>query len=414
MSKPALLIVDDEPLNITLLAELLRDRYEIRIATSGAKALDSIAKNQPDLVLLDIHMAEIDGYEVASRLRSDPTTQDIPFIFLTAKGESEAIKRGFALGAVDYITKPFNKEELQVRIENHLKTLMLRSALSKALFESRRRLDIIDRYIAYIKTSKEGIILEASERYCHYARCKKEMLIGQKVSILRHPQTPPELYIRLWETLLRGMEFSTEIENRNFVEGTNWYSVTISPEYQESGFLGGYIAFYELIDEKKMIERLSQTDALTGIYNRLKLDTLIQEEYERAVRYGFALSVLLVDIDHFKKINDTYGHQAGDAVLVEMATLMREEVRRSDSVGRWGGEEFLIVSPHTDAAQATVLAQKLRQRIALHDFGATGAHSVSIGVSQLARDMSIETLFRMADKALYKAKSEGRNRVVTL
>ncbi|MBN2897105.1 MAG: diguanylate cyclase [Campylobacterales bacterium] len=414
MNTPAILIVDDEPINITLLAELLRERYQIRVAPSGVKALESIQKKRPDLILLDIHMSDMDGYEVAKRLRSETHTAAIPFIFLTAKGESEAIRRGFELGAVDYITKPFNKEELLVRIDNHLKTQKLQSDLSKALFESRRRLGIIDRYIAYIKTDTQGIILEASERYCHYAHCTKEMLIGHNINVLRHTQTPKTLYEQLWAHLQEGREFSCEIENRNFEEGTNWYSVTISPEYQESGILGGYIAFYELIDEKKTIERLSQTDALTGLYNRLKLDTLIQEEHARALRYGFALSILLIDIDHFKKINDRYGHQSGDRVLVEVSALMQDATRRSDAPGRWGGEEFLIVLPHTDAAQATVLAEKLRRRIEQHDFGMVGTQSVSIGVSQLTEAMSIEALFRSADEALYRAKSEGRNRVVTL
>jgi diguanylate cyclase (GGDEF)-like protein len=161
------------------------------------------------------------------------------------------------------------------------------------------------------------------------------------------------------------------------------------------------------------LEKLSVTDRLTGLYNRLKLDEVLASEVMRAARSGQPFSVVLIDIDRFKQVNDQHGHQAGDQVLVEFAQLLRQGIRATDVLGRWGGEEFLIVCPHTDAAGATQLAEVLRLAVQTHRFPLVDKRTASFGVAAYRQADSVEDMVSRADLALYAAKTAGRNRVQT-
>ncbi len=170
-------------------------------------------------------------------------------------------------------------------------------------------------------------------------------------------------------------------------------------------------AHAELVLKTKELEILSATDRLTGVYNRLKLDESLGAELERSNRYGNALSIILLDIDHFKAVNDTYGHQAGDKVLCRLAALFKERVRRTDILGRWGGEEFMILCPETDIASAGALAEQLRLAIEDAPFPVGGKVTVSFGVARHKGGDTVGSVISRADEALYRAKQKGRNRV---
>jgi diguanylate cyclase (GGDEF)-like protein len=167
----------------------------------------------------------------------------------------------------------------------------------------------------------------------------------------------------------------------------------------------------ELSEKADELEELSITDRLTALYNRLKLDETFATEIERAKRYQTPLSVMILDVDHFKSVNDTYGHQVGDRILVELADILRQNIRASDYPGRWGGEEFLVICPQTDLDGASAVAEKLRAAIAAHDFPSVGTKTSSFGVATYQPDESEEELMARADAALYRAKETGRNRV---
>lgn len=167
----------------------------------------------------------------------------------------------------------------------------------------------------------------------------------------------------------------------------------------------------ELVEKNRLLEVLAVTDKLTGLYNRRKLDELLDEEIVRARRYGVQLSIIMLDIDHFKRVNDTYGHGAGDDVLVGMATLLRENTRDADALGRLGGEEFVVVCRHCDADACLHAATKLREAIAVHDFPGVGHVTSSLGIASCRADDTAATLLARADAALYRAKAGGRNRV---
>lgn len=170
-------------------------------------------------------------------------------------------------------------------------------------------------------------------------------------------------------------------------------------------------AHAELAFKNQQLENLSVTDRLTGLFNRRKFDELFASECERALRTGLALSVLMVDIDHFKSVNDSYGHQIGDQVLVAVAHLLKQDVRKLDTVARWGGEEFMLLCPATGLDGAAALAENIRATIEMHEFPSVGHKTCCFGVAQYRAGEAADALLERADAALYRAKQEGRNRV---
>jgi diguanylate cyclase (GGDEF)-like protein/PAS domain S-box-containing protein len=170
-------------------------------------------------------------------------------------------------------------------------------------------------------------------------------------------------------------------------------------------------AHAQIAQRNAELELISVTDRLTGLYNRRKLDDVLIQETERFIRYNDALSVVILDIDKFKSVNDQYGHQTGDLVLTEIAKILQKGVRKTDIPGRWGGEEFLIICPNSDLQGATVLAENLRKMIEAHEYAVVGQKTGSFGVAQMHADEPINAMIARADSALYRAKNGGRNRV---
>ncbi|WP_373482237.1 diguanylate cyclase [Acetobacterium sp.] len=196
---------------------------------------------------------------------------------------------------------------------------------------------------------------------------------------------------------------------------TVWTEATVSGIYSEDGRFIGMLGVTRDISERKLMEeeirRLSITDKLTQSFNRLKLDETLEQQFERSQTSLAPFAIIILDIDHFKLVNDTYGHQVGDRVLIELVTVLNQNVRTGDVVGRWGGEEFLIILPDTRLEEATGLAERLRQAVATHLFTKAAQVTISLGVSAYKIDSSPETIVSRADRALYQAKEKGRNRV---
>lgn len=412
MGKATILIVDDEPINLKLVAQSLKERYTLFVVRSGFEAFAILEKHPVDLILLDINMPQMDGFEVAKKLKDSSKTAPIPIIFLTGDNSQETIVKAFESCAVDYVIKPFQPEELNVRVDNHIRTSQLQKQLQKMLHNNTHLLGIIDAYVSFLKVNSEGIIQEISANFCKQLGCEKENIVGKNVNILKSGHMPHSLYQTIWEKIPSGETLSFDIQDRNFSGGNNWYNVTISPDYNEQNELIGYLAFYENIDEKIRFKHTAQTDALTGLMNRAKIDEILTLEIKWVQRFEYPLSLILVDIDHFKEVNDTYGHQSGDLILKEFATLLSNNIRETDFLGRWGGEEFLIVCPDTDAKGAVVLAENLKKAVNSTQFSIIGQKTSSFGVSEYLFGECIEESFKHVDDALYLAKEQGRNQVV--
>ena len=293
--RPRLLVVDDQPVNVQLLYRVFASDHQVFAATDGLKALEIARQQQPDLILLDVVMPGLDGFEVCQRLQADELTHDIPVIFLTANSDPDSEAHGLDVGAVDFIGKPFNTKVVRARVKTHL-TL-------------KRQGDLLRRWV----------------------------------------------------------------------------------------FL----------------------DGLTGIANRRHFDERLAIEWARSQRSGAPLSALLIDVDHFKRFNDTHGHQNGDDCVRRVAAALASGLQRpTDLVARYGGEEFVCLLTDTDEYGALHLAELLRQRVHQETQpGVTGAAwpavTVSIGVGCARLDLmhGADDLLREADHNLYRAKKAGRNSV---
>jgi diguanylate cyclase (GGDEF)-like protein len=304
-SVPTILVADDEPLNRTLIQRRLeREGYQVLTARNGSEAVERARASLPDLVILDVMMPEMDGMDACRLLKETESTHDIPVIFLSARDETEMKVSGLSLGADDYISKPFEAEELIARVHVAIRLKRERDQLRTSAEEAGRR--------------------------------------------------------------------------------------------------------------AKLAQERAVTDALTGILNRYGLQHVLAREHAEARRYDRPLSCLVIDLDNFKTVNDTYGHAVGDIALQQIAGILREAVRRSDTVFRYGGEEFLVLLPETDLGGATALAEKIRSAAASKPFG-EGRQvfnlTLSAGAACLCDDESGHDMIARADVALYHAKERGRNRV---
>jgi diguanylate cyclase (GGDEF)-like protein len=296
-AKPKVIVIDDAPTNIRILDACLGDEFYLRFAASGAAGLQAVSQERPDLVLLDVMMPVMDGYEVCARLKADPETRDIPVIFVTGLNEVADEARGLSIGAADYIVKPIVPAIARARIRNQVELKRLRDRL----------------------------------------------------------------------------------------------------------------------------ERLSATDGLTGLANRRHFDEALEREWTRARRSQSPLSLIIMDVDHFKAFNDGYGHQAGDACLRQVAQALTAAVSRTgiDLVARYGGDEFVALLVDTGLEGARTVGERMRaclDALALTNpySQAAGRVTLSLGLATLvpAADQGPAALLAAADAMLYRAKGQGRNRMV--
>lgn len=262
-----------------------------------------------------------------------------------------------------------------------------------------------------ITTDAKGIITNVSKGFELLSGYDREELIGCTHKIFRHSDTPTELFSQLWETIKQGKAWCGEIKNKNKYGLGYWSKICIEPLIDKENILG-YIGIYTNITEQKELSRKVDIDPLTGVYNRSKLRFLLINKLEQAYFENGTFAILFVDLDHFKMINDTYGHLEGDRVLVEFSHLIRGSLRSSDLFCRWGGEEFIIVLDNTEAEAAYSIAEKLRGIVQENDFHLNHPLTISIGISGYDSKSTIDDIIKAADQAMYKAKSQGRNQTV--
>jgi diguanylate cyclase (GGDEF)-like protein/PAS domain S-box-containing protein len=264
-----------------------------------------------------------------------------------------------------------------------------------------------------MKVDLNKTITDVSSALCKISGYSKEELIGKSPSLFKSGRMNNEVYKDLWNKITNGLIWHGELENRTKYDQPYWIHITILPNYDQNNQIESYTSLFEDITDKKRIEIISQTDKLTQIYNRVKLDASLEIEFNRFQRYKDIFSIILIDIDHFKSVNDNYGHQVGDSVLIQLSKLLKEHCRRTDIVGRWGGEEFMIICPDTDIKGSTLLAEHLRKQVDEFEFNVVKHKTISVGVAEIYNSDNIETLLKRVDDNLYEAKNSGRNKVVS-
>ncbi len=447
-SSRRILVVDDsQTIRMQIREELEQEGYDIVEAKNGLEALIFAASpTPPDLITLDIEMPKMNGFDTCRKLRdshysrffSKSEDHRVPVIFITGNDTIEDRNKGFDLGAVDFITKPFQKGEV-LRAVNKILNLPTTQIGIKALVADD---NIVARKIASLCLSREGIqVYEAENGEQAYDIIRN---LGQQLDIIITDLIMPhmdgmQLCRKIRKDLgkqdipiivLTAMSDLSEILDV-FKAGASDYLVKpfskeellarISVHIERSQVNRELRATIKLLKEaNEKIEKLSILDPLTGCYNRGYLNKQILMEIKRSTRYEKPCSIILTDIDHFKQVNDSFGHQAGDAVLIQFVKNLQSVIRNDcDWIARYGGEEFLIVLPETTVSHAEIVAEKLRktvsgQPIRYNDlevsitasFGVTGFDPLQSAA------VSLEEILKTADENLYRAKHEGRNRVV--
>ncbi|MEF3191525.1 MAG: diguanylate cyclase [Campylobacterales bacterium] len=411
----SILIVEDEADVRQQLATFLRRRgATIYEAANGEEGLELFNKLAPNLIISDIQMPKMTGLEMARIIKSQSI--DTPIIIATAFSDQKRLFEAIESGVDGYLAKPVKLEKIWQEVQKALKIFLYHQEikeknllLERQKMELERDREIINRYVLYSKTDLQGIIVEVTDAFCQLTGYSREELIGRSHNILRDPQADPEIYRKLWETITSGQIWTGELHNRRKDGSYYWTKAVIGPLRDLSGEIVGYYGIGEDLSIQKMIEESAVRDPLTGIYNRKRFNQVVEVEMERAQRYNVALSLVMFDIDHFKHINDTFGHQCGDEVLRTLASLVDSHVRKVDLFARWGGEEFMILLPENSIEEAAMLAEKLRSLIASAEFECCGSVTCSFGVTQYRKDDTFDGFFERVDRGLYQAKNEGRN-----
>ncbi len=271
---------------------------------------------------------------------------------------------------------------------------------------------IIDANLMIVKTDCGCLITDTTEAFCHFFGYENEKLVGRSLSSIFVANKHETEFLLMKDLLQKKQKWSGEMELHKQNGEQVWMDAVISPYLDETNEIVSYTAIYHDITDKKRIELLSVTDPLTKLYNRQKFDEVCEQMLMRKHWTSVnTFGLIIVDVDYFKKVNDTYGHQIGDAVLITMADTLTKAIRTSDILARWGGEEFVILLPDVDMEKAIHAADKYRQAIEQMNVPKVGTITASFGVAVFSYGDTQETMMHRADRGLYRAKENGRNRV---
>ncbi|MGM0418137.1 MAG: diguanylate cyclase [Thermodesulfobacteriota bacterium] len=414
-----ILIVDDQPVNIHALSELLKDDYGIQVALNGARALEiARGENPPSLILLDIQMPGMDGYEVCQRLKADEQTREIPVIFVTAKDTGVDEEEGLKLGAVDYISRPYTPGVVKARVFNQISRIFAENAMALSVENQRILLNNIQTQIWYlIDETTYGAVNKA---HADFNGMKTEDISFKSLYDIFPEEVVDVCKLSNTEVFSTKKSVHTEEWIPDVTGEKRLISIIKTPKLRKDGSVEYVVCSAEDITERKKLEAKLQTmalnDELTGLANRRSVKEHLEWSIKNALRKKQKFSVAILDLDYFKKVNDTYGHQKGDEVLRSVGQVLKSG-RQNDFPARFGGEEFLVVLHDTDEDQSVIASEKIRKRIA----GIRVLEkeiTVSIGIAtflpnqDIVSDSLSDSLIGKADEALYFAKESGRNRVV--
>lgn len=269
---------------------------------------------------------------------------------------------------------------------------------------------IIDEHIPISRTDLAGTITYVNDAFCKLTEYLKEELIGKKHGILRHEDTPSKIYEKLWENILEDRTWEGVLKNKTKHNRIIWNEIKISPMYDYKGNKIGYVSTRENINYKKELEYITEHDLLTNIKNRRTYEKELEKQIHLSKRYEENhFGLIMFDIDHFKEINDNYGHQVGDKILKVLCSNISNHLRENDTFARWGGEEFVILCPYTNIEQLEHIAKNLQEVIKNIDFSPVPNLTISLGLTVYKKDDSEVSIQKRVDSVLYEAKRNGRN-----
>ena len=443
--KGNILLVDDLPDNLQLLNNLLvNSGYNVRSVTSGKMAILTVEAKQPDVILLDLKMPDMDGYQVCERLKAQAATRDIPIIIISAINETFDKVRAFQLGAADYITKPFQSEEVIARLENQLTIQRQKKILQAEITKRRETEEILYQSRALLSsvlnTALDGIAALQAIRDPKTGQIRDfQCLVVNPViaqafqrdhgdllgkPILKHflQRIDPHLFDRLVAVVETGEALEQDVYYE-LVESCWYHFVAVK--------LGdGFAITVRDITPRKRIElelqaanqqlyELAHRDGLTQVANRRCFDLALKRDWHHQLTQQCPLALLLIDVDYFKPYNDVYGHQRGDECLRQIAQALLTVTQPTDLLARYGGEEFALLLPGRDLKMAIAMAEDIQAQIQqlkiphqVSDVSESVTVSMGLACITPRGDLELEPFIQQVDKALYQAKQQGRNRYV--
>lgn len=419
-----IIILDDSEL-IRKIIEIHLDKLDVKQEkimsfSNGYDALNYIKENDADLVFCDISMPQMNGDEFARDLFQFRPDLKKSFFVISSEEDQNSIQHMKKVGAQRFIKKPLDEKKFNHLVKSEIEKIILRS--KNSLITLKHQKEMIDKHIIISQTNLSGRITYVSQAFCDISGYSKAQLIGSPHKIVRHPDTPSETFKEVWETIKAGNEWKGEIKNLRQDGSYYWVHSTINPIYNELNNKIGYTSVRVDISDKKKIEELTRIDELTGTYNRRAFNDLFQRRLNSAIRMKNIFCFILLDIDNFKKYNDTYGHPNGDIVLKAISQcLMNKLYRADDYCFRLGGEEFGVIFEAKTKQKALMFTEQLRlsiENLKIDHSGndASDYVTASFGmrcISKLTPDVSQSSIYKEADQLLYKAKENGRNQVIS-
>ncbi len=414
------LVVEDSPSVSAQIKKILESFLLcVHVAKDGKKALEVLEKNPNiQMVVTDYHMPNMNGLEFIKCLRKDAKYSDVPILVISVESDINIKVNLFKNGANDFIKKPILEEELKTKVINIFSNI-------KQMEEIKGFNRMLDENVISFSVDTRGIINYASQAFCTISGYSKEELIGKTHNIIKHPDMPVTVFKEIVLAITSAQTWRGEIKNLKKDGSYYWVNAVLEPIFDKKRSIVGYTAVQQDITDKKIIYELSITDGLTSLYNRRYFNDIAQGIIEQTMRDEEVFAFLLLDIDNFKKYNDTYGHQAGDEVLICVAQSLKSTFKRSDdTIFRLGGEEFGILINSKTIDNVMALAESTRENIEslqiehknnLPSEVITASFGIGIISSKYNKDLHyLDSLYKNADDALYKAKDNGRNRIVSL
>ena len=448
-----ILVVDDVPANIKVLeAKLSSEYYDVISAKDGFEAIEQVKKHKPDLVLLDVMMPGMDGFETCQKLKADPTVSHIPVVMVTALSEKADRLRGLDAGADDFLTKPINDMALFARVKSLVRIKVLMDEL-RLRDQTVSQMGLESEHNAFVSDVSGARVLLIDDDPVQAKQILSKLSEFLTVDWLEHTEDAVAravaipydvIVVSALLTDIDGLRLASHIKSQEEVRNIPIVMI-VDEDDQRLMFkaleMGINDYLISPIDKNEMTARvrtqirrkryqdalksnyqksisMAITDNLTGLYNRHYLNTHLENMFSQSKKNKKALSLMILDMDHFKQVNDTYGHDGGDMVLKKLAEVIINTCRSADLAARFGGEEFVILMPETDVPAALDAANRLREAVEKTEFkinanGDVIRKTASIGVSNFRAtlDDSVEAMLKRADESLYEAKNNGRNQV---
>ncbi len=448
-----ILVVDDLPTNVKLLeAKLSREYFDVFTANDGPEAIDTAKSVSPDVILLDVMMPGMDGFEVCRRLKADPATSHIPVVMVTALSDISDRVHGLEAGADDFLTKPVNDVALMARVKSLVRLKVMTDELRLREDTSEQLGGLGDEPLSEVDDGAAELLLvtdnallgdKIEEVACDDGHSLTRT--GSAAEALATTADKPYDLILVDLNLLsddalrlcsqlRAADATRQTPILLIIDDSDIDGLATGLELGVNDYLAHPVDRHELcarirtqVRRKRYQDRLranyreslsmALTDGLTGLYNRRYFDAHFESQLRHAASSGKPITVMMIDIDYFKPVNDTYGHDVGDEVLVEVARRMTGRVRNFDMVARYGGEEFVVVMPDAGEDIAAHVGERLRRVVAAAPVVVSSDHvdtidvTISIGYAVGRGSAADKSLLKKADQALYEAKGAGRNRV---